>query len=71
MMKAINRMTDEEVDEEFEFIIREGLTDADFWMYVAGWKDVVAITEEMLDWGTVTKRTELLELRKPKWGIKK
>jgi len=57
-------MNNEKIEEEFEDIIREKLTDRQFWNWVKGWKDVEMIVEEALGWDIETKEEALKELKK-------
>ena len=43
-------MTNEELEQQFTNIIREKLTDDQFWEWVRGWKDEEVLCEEAEDW---------------------
>lgn len=62
-MKA-KKQTDEKAYDEFVDIIRNRLSDEQFWKWVSGWKDAEAIIEDALDWDMGTIRDELPKLRK-------
>ena len=54
----------EDAVKEFSHIIRESMTDKQFWSYVMGWKDADVLCEEMEGWDIETIIEALPELRK-------
>jgi hypothetical protein len=51
------------IEKEFEDIIRNKMTDEEFWGWVKEWIDIEGIVEQALEWETGTKRDELKHLR--------
>lgn len=56
----------QEIEDEFEDLICEQLTNEQFWKYVSGWKDEEEIVDEMLNWDFEIKLEEIETLRKYK-----
>lgn len=56
----------EEVDEAFEEVIREKMTDDEFWDWVRSWKDVETIIEEALEWEREDKDELIKDFNKKK-----
>ena len=63
ILKAFENKTDEEINAEFSDLIRETLTDKQFWKYVSAWKDGGDVADEMEDWDIETKREAIEEIR--------
>jgi len=55
---------EEQIEEEFSEIIRDKLTDKQFWEFVSDWKDNETICEEMESWDILTKKDNIQELKK-------
>ncbi len=49
----------QKIEEDFEEMIREKMTDKQFWKWVKSWKDVESIIEECLEWDIDDKKEEL------------
>ena len=56
--------TDEQIEEEFEELVRSGLTDEQFNEWILGWIDLEEIVKRALDWDIETKKYELEQLKK-------
>jgi hypothetical protein len=52
-----------DIDAEFSNLIREELSEKEFWDYVSSWKDADALCEEMENWDIETKRYAIKELK--------
>ena len=62
-MKMTEIEDEEKIDKEFSDLIREKLTDKQFWEYVSSWKDSEEICEEMENWDTLLKKDAIQELK--------
>jgi L-rhamnose mutarotase len=51
-----------EIEVGFEILIREKLTEQEFWKYYISWKDIEEATNEMENWDLETKRIAINEL---------
>ena len=60
-MQHINKLTEEEVDIEFEKLLRERMTSNQFWQWVASWQEPEEIIDRSKDWDIEDKRDTLLE----------
>lgn len=49
MEKCVEDMTDEEIEKEFEQVIKEKMSDDEFWNWVRSWKDAESLIKEALD----------------------
>lgn len=58
-MKKIYESVDQEVDD----IIRNRMTDKQFWDWVSGWLDVESIIEQVNEWDEELKKEAVVELR--------
>lgn len=56
--------TDEQIEEEFEELIRSGLTDEQFNEWILGWIDFDYIIDIASNWDIETKKYELEQLKK-------
>ena len=54
----------EKIEAEFSDIIRNKLTDKQFWNWVGGWYDSEDLCSQAEDWSIETKAEEVKELRK-------
>lgn len=54
----------EKIEAEFSNIIREQLTDKQFWNWVSGWLDSEDLCERAEDWPIETKIEELKDFKK-------
>lgn len=59
-------MKNEKIEEKFEDIIRNKLSNKQFWAWVAQWKDSESIVDEALNWGIEDKKEALKEFSKLK-----
>ena len=55
--------TEEDIDQEFSELIRDKLTDEEFWKWVAAWKDANMICEEAEDWSSDLKEEEIANIK--------
>jgi len=55
---------EEKIKEEFSEIIREQLTENQFWKYVKNWIDADWVCEIMENWDILTKQKEIIKLKK-------
>jgi len=55
---------EEKINEEFSEIIRDKLTEKQFWEFISSWKDAEFLCEEMEDWDIFTKKNTIEELKK-------
>jgi len=51
-----------EIEVGFEKLIREKLTEKEFWEYYSSWKNIEEATNEMENWDLETKRIAINEL---------
>jgi hypothetical protein len=54
---------EQQIDEEFSHLIREQLSDEQFWKYIRYWKDGDSLIEEMEEWDTETKKEAIKEIK--------
>lgn len=64
IVEALERKTDDEIEEEFEDLIRHVLTDKQFWKYYISWKDVSNVYGEMEDWSIELKKEAIKDIKK-------
>lgn len=55
---------EEQIDEEFSEIIRDKLTEEQFWEWVSSWKDSDDLCEQAEEWDTITKLETISQLKK-------
>jgi len=53
-----------DIDIKFKDVIRNKMTDDQFWEWIRGWKDPEDLVEQAEEWDTETKRKELKEFKK-------
>lgn len=56
IIEALDNKSDEEIEQEFSDLIREVMTEKQFWNYVSNWKDGDSLCEEMEEWDIETKK---------------
>ena len=76
MTKKINytvlgNLTDEEIDEQFTNVIREKMTDKEFWEWASGWLDIDEILDQAENWDTADKIDTLTQYYADKKTTKK
>ena len=64
IINALENKSDDEINEEFEYLIRNQLTDKQFWKWVISWKDAEDICDRAGDWNIDTKRKEIDIIKK-------
>ena len=52
-------MNKDKINEQFSYLIREKMTDEQFWSWVASWKDAHDICEEAENWDIEDKKETL------------
>ena len=52
-------MNKDKINEQFSYLIREKMTDEQFWSWVASWKDAYDICEEAENWDIEDKKETL------------
>ena len=55
---------EKKIENEFRELIREKMTDKQFWKWVSTWKDVGDLVEQAEDWDIETKRKEIKNIKK-------
>ena len=67
-IKPIDKLTDEEVEKEFEQVIREKMSNNEFWEWVRSWKRAELLIEEVIDgWTLGDKEETIKDFRKGKF----
>lgn len=64
IIEALEDKSEDEIKQEFSDLIREIMTEKQFWKYVASWKDGDNMCEEMEGWDIDTKREEIKNIKK-------
>ena len=60
----VSKLSRERIDVLFSDVIREKMTDDQFWEWVRGWKDPENLVEQAEDWDTDTKLEDLKKFKK-------
>lgn len=53
-------------DQEFENIVRNKLTNIQFWNWIKEWKDIESLIEETLQWNDQAKKQQIKDWQKQK-----
>ncbi len=61
MANNISKLTDAQVEEQFTDLVRERMTDREFWDWVAEWYDPESIIDDVEAWDISDKRDTLIE----------
>jgi hypothetical protein len=69
-MKIDEEKINEEIEEEFNDLIRNQMTNKQFWEYVSSWKDGDSMAEEMEGWDILTKKEAIEEIKELMKNIK-
>ena len=53
----------EDVETQFAMLIRERMTEDEFWTWVRTWKDSTVLVQQAEEWDTKTKEEEIPKIR--------
>ena len=62
LMEKLNESEEEMIEKEFDELVIERMSDAEFWKYNATWQSTESIVEQMRDWKTETKKEAIKEI---------
>ncbi len=65
-MNKTKRKSKEDIEQEFEDIIRNKMTDEQFWNWVSGWYDTDEILDIALNWDLKEKKELIKEFKEKK-----